>query len=502
MEVDGQPAQIKDPDVQGQYMDLLYGDPAARLTLGFTIARYNIAGGDDPTHRHMRADAQMEGFQSGPDAPFDWTRDAPQRRILQEAKKRGAHIFEAASYSPPYWMTFSRCSSGANVGHQDNLRPDMYESFVNYLATVVKYFRDVEGIRFESVEPFNESDGGWAARGRQEGNGASYSSQNALIPMLASRLKRDGLDTFVSGVDMNNLGAAIGGAAQLNPAALSALGRLNTHDYHSHPNPGELREYRSLAQKLRKPIWMSELGCCFSGQGDKTEMWGALFMADSVRMDLRDMRAAAWVLWQPDWNLIAFDPKGGMPDLQKQFYTLAQYTRFIRPGFQIISAGGAYNTLAAYSPVSKRLVLVSTNWDAATSNDLDLNAFDGLPSSAAVYRTTADESVNLQEGKIMKKGLGSKNPALKRLVSAGQLRPCPPCGPRRCRPLLSYPVLILSMLEESRLIVVVLYQDRTAIYHNGLPSAESFLHQKQIGLRYVMSLADSANRETLSHAFV
>ncbi len=47
-----------------------------------------------------------------------------------------------------------------------------------------------------------------------------------------------------------------------------------------------------------------------------------------------------------------------------------------------------------------------------------------------------------------------------------------------------------------------LNQYRTAIYHNGLPSTESFLHQKQIGLRYVMSLADSANRETLSHAFV
>src|SRR6266478_255877 len=47
-----------------------------------------------------------------------------------------------------------------------------------------------------------------------------------------------------------------------------------------------------------------------------------------------------------------------------------------------------------------------------------------------------------------------------------------------------------------------LNQDRTAIYHNSLPSAESFLHQKQIGLRYVMSLADSADRETLSHAFV
>jgi Ricin-type beta-trefoil lectin domain-like len=126
-----------------------------------------------------------------------------------------------------------------------------------------------------------------------------------------------------------------------------------------------------------------------------------LFMADSVRMDLRDLGAEAWVLWQPDWNVIAFDPKAGVPHPEKQFYVLAQYTRFIRPGFQIISAGGAYNTLAAYSPASKRLVLVSTNWDVSTSNDLDLSAFAGIPSSATVYRTTANEAVNLQETKIV-----------------------------------------------------------------------------------------------------
>ena len=38
--------------------------------------------------------------------------------------------------------------------------------------------------------------------------------------MLADRLKWDGLGTFVSGVDMNNVAAAVGGVAQLNPAAL------------------------------------------------------------------------------------------------------------------------------------------------------------------------------------------------------------------------------------------------------------------------------------------
>lgn len=398
-----QRAQITDPKIRSEYMDLLYGDPAERLTLGLNIARYNIGGGDDPAHKHMRADAQMGGFQSGPGAAFDWTRDAPQRRMLQEAKKRGANIFEAISYSPPYWMTVSGCSSGPKVRHQDNLRPEMYESFVNYLATVVKHFREVEGVRFESVEPFNEPgpSSGWMARGSQEGFTATYALQNALIPMLARRLKRDGLDTFVAGVDMNNIDDAVGGAGELDAAAISALGRLDTHDYHhAAGDPAKLREYKSLAEKLRKPIWMSELGCCFKGQGDKTDMWGALFMADSVRLDLRDMGAEAWVFWQPDWNVIDFGKRGGAPQLKKQYYALAQYTRFIRPGFQIISAGGANNTLAAYAPASKRLVLVSTNWDAATENNLDLSAFGAFPESATIYRTTADAGVNLRQGTI------------------------------------------------------------------------------------------------------
>ncbi len=403
-----QPAQIKDPKMQDEYMDLLFGDPAQRLTLGFTVARYNVGGGDDPRHTHMRPDAQMEGYQSGSGVPFDWTRDAPQRRMLQEAKKRGANIFEAVSYSPPYWMTVSGCSSGSSTEHEDNLRPEMRESFVNYLATVVEHFRQAEGIRFESLEPFNEPDGAWwKAGGRQEGYTVPAETQNAILPMLAERLKRDGAGTFVSGVDANNISTAVGGAAQLTAQSLSALGRLNTHDYHH--GVGDLakaKEYKALGQKLRKPIWMSELGCCQANQSDNTEMWGALFMADSIRMDLRDMGAESWVLWQPDWNVIAFDPKGGKPQLKKQYYALAQYTRFIRAGFQIISAGGSYNTLAAYSHTSKRLVLVSTNWDAPALNDLDLSEFGGVPASVTMYRTSADEGVNLEEKKVMVSSTG------------------------------------------------------------------------------------------------
>jgi hypothetical protein len=70
---------------------------------------------------------------------------------------------------------------------------------------------------------------------------------------------------------------------------------------------------------LEVSVWMSEAGCCFPTQGDKTDIWGALFIADAVRMDLRDPGAEVWALWQPDWNVIGFDPKGGAPILKKQF---------------------------------------------------------------------------------------------------------------------------------------------------------------------------------------
>jgi hypothetical protein len=142
--------------------------------------------------------------------------------MLQEAKKRGANLFEAFSVSPPYWMTVSGCSSGNKTGQrEDNLHPAMFESFVAYLTTVVKHFRDVEGVRFESLEPFNEPDLGWGAGGRQEGYSASPSIRNTLIPMLARRLKQDGIDTFVSGMDTNNVAAAVGSVEQLDPNANS-----------------------------------------------------------------------------------------------------------------------------------------------------------------------------------------------------------------------------------------------------------------------------------------
>src|ERR1700757_2861605 len=54
----------------------------------------------------------------------------------------------------------------------------------------------------------------------------------------------------------------------------------------------------------------------------------------------------------------------------------------------------------------------------------------------------------------------------------------------------------------TRLQITALNQDRTAIDHNRLARAESFLHQKQIGLSYVIKVADATHGQCLPNAFV
>lgn len=61
---------------------------------------------------------------------------------------------------------------------------------------------------------------------------------------------------------------------------------------------------------------------------------------------------------------------------------------------------------------------------------------------------------------------------------------------------------IIPPLQLQRVgITATLNQNRTSIDHNGLAGAEAFLHQKQVGLREVMSFADTSYGQTLAHAF-
>lgn len=77
--------------------------------LGLNMVRYNIPAGHKP---HLSPNVsenplQAQGFRPDPLKPYNWSEDAAQIRVLKDSKAYGATVFEAISYSPPWWMTKS-----------------------------------------------------------------------------------------------------------------------------------------------------------------------------------------------------------------------------------------------------------------------------------------------------------------------------------------------------------------------------------------------------------
>jgi len=76
----------------------------------------------------------------------------------------------------------------------------------------------------------------------------------------------------------------------------------------------------------------------------------------------------------------------------KQYYGYGNFTKFIRPGYDIIASNDSHTT-AAYNPASGKVVLVVYNNNTTSRYvDYDLSKF-GAISAAAPYRTSGTEAL-------------------------------------------------------------------------------------------------------------
>ena len=363
--------------------------------LGFNIFRYNIGGGENPSHDHMRQYGEMPGFQAS-DGTWDWTADANQRALLQSIVTRGGAglILEAFSNSPPYWMTKSACASG-NTDGSNNLKDDSYDAFAEYLTEVVKHFRDSWGITFRTLEPLNEPNASWwTANGTQEGCHFSAANQQTIIKAVAAKLTAKALTaTTVSASDENSLDDAYNIIRAYDTASLAAMSQINAHSY----SGSRRAELRSLATMRAKRLWQSESGPLNATLADDTE--AALFMAGRIITDLRDMQADAWVDWQlgdPSRNWASF----GLNDSRqtftylKRFYMQAGFSRYIRPGATFVDVNNP-DMVAAVSADGRTLALVVRNGDTAASKGFtfDLTALGSVAATAEAHRTSRTENL-------------------------------------------------------------------------------------------------------------
>ncbi|MBY7142884.1 RICIN domain-containing protein [Virgibacillus sp. NKC19-3] len=422
-------------DIKNELADALFGEEGLNLN----IARYNIGGEDSPgTEPYMRIGGAVPGYWNRPaefappeDADedwqeeddwwdpedpnhWDWDKDKNQQWWLKAAKNRGANLFEAFSNSPPYFMTESGYTSGNWDSWEDNLRSDQYENFAIYLTNVVEYLQEEIDIDIQTLSPANEPNNGyWGALGRQEGSNWAPASQAKIINETADQLEKLDLDTVVSAMDETNPQVFRENWETYEETTKANVGQMNVHTYW----PAQRSSIRDIAKGEGKRLWMSEVDLGPDGiPQDFDNIEPGLALSERISSDIRNLEPEAWVLWQAiedeinmndenenmNWGLIHVDFSPEDFDKlewhkNKKYYTMGNYTKFIRPGNQFINTDNE-DTTAAIDKQSNEVVVVHTNHsDTEEAIDFDLSGFETVANSATATPYVTSESENLSE---------------------------------------------------------------------------------------------------------
>jgi O-glycosyl hydrolase len=377
---------------RSDYIDKVF-DP--KTGLGLNIVRYNIGGGENPKYLSpnlpfLTYRTNIPGYEPS-QGVWDWTADAGQRYILKKAMAKGANIVQAFSNSPPYWMTVSGSVTGANGWGNNNLSPDHEQDYADYLTTVVDQFQKKWGVTFDSLEPFNEPDGGWWQFGHwQEGCSVDRPSEARITRLVGAALIGKRLKTKLAVTDENSINNTVASVNSFDAPTLAFVSQIDTHSY----NGSHRKELKDAAQQSGKDLWMSEYG-----DGDGT----GLTMSKTILRDIKDMGAEAWVYWQAvdggGWGLLTNPEKDNTTtqyEINQKYYVLAQYSRFIHQNAVILSCDDP-NSLTALDAKTKRLAIVTTNDQNEPSTvSYDLGKF-GKVTTISVYQTCGSPAEELTQ---------------------------------------------------------------------------------------------------------
>ena len=395
-------------------VDALYGEDGLRLN----IMRYNIGGGDDPTHDHItRTDSAVPGWllwdESAGQYVYDYEADHNQLNVLRRAAAAAGDeaVVEVFSNSPPYFMTVSGCSSGGEKARDNNLKEDSYDEFAEYLAHVTNYIQNEMGITVASVSPMNEPETDYwkAYSNKQEGcHFDAGEAQSGIIVATAEALKAYDLDNvIIAASDETSTAKQIIEYQAYSEEARSAIGRINTHTYET----GRINKLGQLAGDENFALWMSEVDGDGTAGRHAGEMGAALWLGEKIISDINALSPSAWVLWQAIDSHISSEGYNGRTDtgmvdtsggfwglavadhdneeivLTQKYYGMGQFTRYIRPGYALISCGK--DSLAAYDSESGTLVIVVVNPSASDKTaDFQLAQFSAIGSEVRAVRTS------------------------------------------------------------------------------------------------------------------
>ena len=363
----------KSKTVSDKAAEVLFGEDGLKMNM----VRYEISGGDDPTHSHfLDADKMPPSWTKAvtdkkgkTDHIIDLSKDKNRIALLKKCidSAGGDLSVELCPTSPPYYMTVSGCTAGAVYSGKDNLRSECRGAYGEYLASAVTAMA-AQGISVAGIAPMNEpSSLHWKAGDtRREGFHVSQGEQQSyLLLAVRNALNNAGLaKVYISAPDEADINTASASLKALTSKAARIVHNVNIHSA-EHENSDF-----TAASKNFGSVRITEADGLYTAGSNAGEMSAALGISKRIISDLQNSGASAWVMWQavrdgrPDLDrgylgLVYRDDLTRRLEPTQKYYAFGQFSRYISAGSTLIKVDE--NTIAAYNRSENRMTIVAVN---------------------------------------------------------------------------------------------------------------------------------------------
>lgn len=390
--------------------------------IGLSCWRFNIGAGSFeqgdasliPTY-----ETRTECFLNPDMTTYNWNKQIGQQWFARKAVlDYGLEDLIGFINSPPVYYTKSGYAFNKGGGFNYILKDDRYDDFAKFTADVVEYFKG-QGMPFKYISPLNEPQYEWKENTEglsgQEGSPATNGQVVNVVKNLSVEFSKRGLSTQISVAEAGALHDAAtqiplfwgNGDANLKIAGLPNVSNIvSAHSYWNDGSPTDMYNARIGLKNLlvqtspTLEYFQSEYSLLGEGfrwghpgavAGLYTEMESAISMARMIHADLAVANATGWHWWttfgggggESRYVLIEAltkkDFSDGAFNCTKLFYTLGQYSRFIRPGMKRVNLTRSDNLgekdalegvmASAYIDEQyKKVVIVATNSTLAKTN--------------------------------------------------------------------------------------------------------------------------------------
>jgi glucuronoarabinoxylan endo-1,4-beta-xylanase len=363
--------------------------PAAKRTKMLNLLFSTTAGAGLSMLRHR----VPTGIEPSP-GTWDWTTDDATVWLDKQARDRGVETVFSTPWSPPAWM-----KSNDDVNNGGSLEPAYYQAYATYLATYIQQYKAQFGVTIDAISLQNEP------TENVPYESCLWSGQqfhDFLAGYLIPTFKADSIKTEVMMPENAWWDDSLASQTLADPATAAGVSIIASHDY-GDSDDGESISPFDDAIAAGKQTWETEVSNL--GTNDPSIL-DALGWAETIHNTIVVAEANAWNYW---WLYNTNDTGGGdliygnstLTDftVPKRLWTIGNFARFVRPGFNLIGLlsynpeAGVY-TSAFRQTSSGKLVIVAINTNtSAAALTVNLPAF----AVAAMTPYETSSSLNLAE---------------------------------------------------------------------------------------------------------